>query len=114
MCCRTSTGRRPSPSPTSPTPWSRHGGDHQMTDARLVTEQHGRVLIVTFTNPPRNFFNLQTATELGALVREIDKDSSIGAVILTGKDRFVTHFNVPDLLDAARSAPFPVSYRQAR
>jgi enoyl-CoA hydratase/carnithine racemase len=72
------------------------------------------VLVVTFSNPPRNFFDLQTATELAALVREIDRDSSIGAVIFTGRDRFVTHFNVPDLLRASRGAPFPVSYRQAR
>jgi enoyl-CoA hydratase len=85
-----------------------------MSSTRLLTEQQGRVLIVTFTNPPRNFFDAQTSVELGALVREIDRDSSIGAVIFTGKDLFVTHFNVPDLLRASRSAPFPLSYRQAR
>jgi enoyl-CoA hydratase/carnithine racemase len=82
--------------------------------ARLSTEQRGRVLTVTLSNPPRNFFDLQMATELGALVREIDRDASIGAVVLTGRDLFVTHFNVPDLLRVARSAPFPVSYRRAR
>jgi enoyl-CoA hydratase len=81
---------------------------------RLMTERRGRVLTVTFTNPPRNFFDEQTAIELDALVREIDRDSSIGSVIFTGKDLFVTHHNVPDLLRAARSAPFPLSYRRAR
>jgi enoyl-CoA hydratase len=85
-----------------------------MSSTRLLTEQQGRVVIVTFTNPPRNFFDAQTSIELGALVREIDRDSSIGAVIFTGKDLFVTHFNVPDLLRASRSAPFQLSYRQAR
>jgi enoyl-CoA hydratase len=85
-----------------------------MSSTRLLTEQQGRVVTVTFTNPPRNFFDAQTSIELGALVREIDRDSSIGAVIFTGKDLFVTHFNVPDLLRASRSAPFPLSYRQAR
>ncbi len=85
-----------------------------MSDARLSTEQHGRVLVVTFSNPPRNFFDLQTATELASLVGQVDRDSSIGAVILTGCDLFVTHLNVPDLLRAARGAPFQLSYRQAR
>lgn len=85
-----------------------------MSSTRLLTEQHGRVVTVTFTNPPRNFFDTQTGIELGALVREIDRDSSVGAVIFTGKDLFVTHFNVPDLLRASRNAPFPLSYRQAR
>jgi len=82
--------------------------------ARVTTEQDGRVLTVVLSNPPRNFFDLQMATELGALVRAIERDASIGAVILTGRDRFVTHFEVGDLLRVARGAPFAVSYRQAR
>jgi enoyl-CoA hydratase len=81
---------------------------------RLSTERHGRVLTVTLTNPPRNFFDLQMATELDAVVRAVDRDASIGAVVLTGRDVFVTHFDVGDLLRAARTAPLQVSYRQAR
>src|SRR3712207_5979031 len=54
------------------------------------------------------------AIELAALVREVDKDASLGAVVFTGKGRFVTHYYVPDLVRASRSAPFPMSYRQAR
>ena len=85
-----------------------------MSDARLLTEQRGRVLVVQFTNPPRNFFDEQMAIELHALVREVDRDSSLGAVIFTGKDLFVTHYEVPDLLRGARGTPFKMSYRQAR
>jgi enoyl-CoA hydratase len=85
-----------------------------VSGARLLTEQQGRVLVVQFTNPPRNFFDEQMAIELRALVREIDKDSSLGAVIFTGKDLFVTHYEVPDLLRGARGTPFKMSYRQAR
>jgi enoyl-CoA hydratase len=81
---------------------------------RLLTEQQGRVLVVQFTNPPRNFFDEQMGIELRALVREIDKDSSLGAVIFTGKDVFITHYSVPDLIRGSRSAPFQMSYRQAR
>src|SRR5207253_3442280 len=77
-------------------------------------EQHGRVLVVRFTNPPRNFFDERMAIELHGLVRDIDEDPSIGAVVFTGKDLFVTHYQVPDLLRGARSAPFRMSYRRAR
>src|SRR4051812_10253908 len=87
---------------------------HAMTEARLLTERNGRVLIVRLTNPPRTFFDEQMGIELRALVREVEKDSSLGAVILTGKDLFVTHYNVPDLVRATRSAPFPVSHRLGR
>ena len=85
-----------------------------MTGPRLLTERHGRVLVVRFNNPPRNFFDEQTSIELEALVREIDRDNSLGAVILTGQDLFVTHFNVPDLLRGAQTAAFPLSFRQAK
>ena len=44
-----------------------------MTDKRLLTEQQGRVVIVTFTNPPRNFFDLSpslTFCEVTGLFRK--------------------------------------------
>jgi enoyl-CoA hydratase len=85
-----------------------------MPEPRLLTERRGRVLIVRFNNPPRNFFDARTSTELGDLVRKTASDPSIGAVVLTGQDLYVTHFDVPDLLRAARAAPFPISYGAAR
>jgi enoyl-CoA hydratase len=85
-----------------------------VSGTRLLTKQQGRVLVVQFTNPPRNFFDEQMGIELRDLVRQIDKDSSLGAVIFTGKDVFVTHYNVPDLIRGSRSTPFRMSYRQAR
>jgi enoyl-CoA hydratase len=85
-----------------------------VAEKRLLTEQKGRVLVVQFTNPPRNFFDEYMAIELRDLVRDIDKDSALGAIIFTGKDTFVTHFNVPDLIRGAKSAPKNVSYGQAR
>jgi enoyl-CoA hydratase/carnithine racemase len=72
------------------------------------------VVVVRFTNPPRNFFDEQMSIELFNVVREIDKDDSIGAAVLTGKDLFVTHAEVRDLLRGARSAPFYLPYRLAR
>jgi enoyl-CoA hydratase len=85
-----------------------------LTEARLLTERDGRVLVVRLSNPPRNFFDEQMGIELRTLVREIDKDFSLGAVILTGKNLFVTHYNVPDLVRANRGVPFPIPYRLGR
>jgi enoyl-CoA hydratase/carnithine racemase len=86
-----------------------------MADApRLLTERHDRVLVVRFHNPPRNFFDEAMGIELAELVEEVDRDRSLGAVVLTGDERWVTHFSVPDLLRGARGAPFPVSFAQAR
>jgi enoyl-CoA hydratase len=52
--------------------------------------------------------------ELKSLVRAVDKDPSIAAVIFTGKDTFITHADVGELLDGARTTPFPIPYRLAR
>jgi len=85
-----------------------------MSAKRLLTEQDGRVLTVRFSNPPRNFFDEQTGIELERLVRAVDRDSSIAAVIFTGEDLWVTHYSVPDFVRASASAPVPLGYSQAR
>lgn len=82
--------------------------------SRLRVEQAGRVLTVEFDNPPRNFFDERTSFELDDLTRELERDRSIRAVVFSGRDTFVTHFNVPDLLRGSRSAPAAVTFRQAR
>lgn len=83
--------------------------------SRLITNQTGRVLTVTFTNPPRHFFDEKMSLALDDLTRALAQDSSIGAVVFTGQgDHFITHFDVPDLLRSARSTPFPVGYTAAR
>jgi enoyl-CoA hydratase len=82
---------------------------------RLTTRQTGRVLTVTFTNPPRHFFDEEMSVALDDLTRALARDASIGAVVLTGHgDHFITHFDVPDLLRGARSTPFQVGYIAAR
>jgi enoyl-CoA hydratase len=82
---------------------------------RLVPTRDGRVLTVTFNNPPRHFFDEQMSIELDDLTRRLRRDASLGAVVFTGQDAtYVTHFDVPDLLRGARRAPFPVPYGLAR
>jgi enoyl-CoA hydratase len=83
-------------------------------EPRLLTEQDGPVLIVRFNNPPRNFFDEQTSFELSALVRRVEKDASIGAVVFTGNALYVTHYSVPEILAGSRKAPFRIPYRLAR
>jgi enoyl-CoA hydratase len=83
--------------------------------ARLSTQQAGRVLTVTFNNPPRHFFDEQMSVEFDDLTRNLLRDSTLGAVVFTGcGDTFITHFDVPDLLRGARSTPFPIGYATAR
>ncbi|MDF0528386.1 enoyl-CoA hydratase/isomerase family protein [Tsukamurella sp. 8F] len=83
--------------------------------SRLTTVQDGRVLTVTFNRPPRHFFDEAMSVAFDDVTRAVARDSTIGAVIFTGDgDRFITHFDVPDLLRGARTIPFPVGYRTAR
>jgi enoyl-CoA hydratase len=64
------------------------------------TEQAGRVLTVRLDNPPRNFMTGRMVAELDELVRSLDGDRSIGAVVITGAmdDVFITHFDVREIV----------------
>lgn len=82
---------------------------------RLIPTQHGRVLTVTFNNPPRNYFDEQMSLELDDLTRRLRRDRTVGAVVFTGQDTtYVTHFDVPDLLRGSRRTPFAVPFGAAR
>lgn len=78
-----------------------------MEFATLRLQRDGSVLHVTLDNPPRNFLDGQTLSDLGALLRSLARDRSIGAVVLPGtpEDVYITHFDVSELpseADAAR------------
>lgn len=81
----------------------------------LSVQQSGRTLTVRYDNPPDNFMTGDLLRDLDALTRAVDADDSVGAVVLTGApaDRFITHFDVPQLLEsserARRSVPEPVA-----
>lgn len=80
-----------------------------MTDAAalqldtLAFEQQGRVLIARLTDPPFNYMTARMQRDLDALSRAVDEDRSVGAVVLTGgvEGRFITHFDIGDILAAA-------------
>src|SRR5438046_3023567 len=71
------------------------------------TEREGRVLTVTLDNPPRNFMNGRMVAELDDLTRELEADSSIGAVVLTGAADgiFIMHYDVAEIVAGAEASP---------
>lgn len=79
--------------------------------ATFETERDGRVLVVRFQHPPRNFMDRLMVAELTELVRAVARDRTLGAVVLTGKpdDLFVTHYDVGELLANAEQSAFELS-----
>jgi enoyl-CoA hydratase len=73
----------------------------------VEVDQRGRVLLATLDNPPHGLMDNRIVAGLGALVQRADEDDGIGAVVLTGAhpERFLAHYDVGELLAAARSGP---------
>src|SRR5688572_30740456 len=65
----------------------------------LQLEQDGRVLTARFSNPPLNFMTTGFIRELDELTRRVDRDPTVGAVVLTGgvEGRFLTHLDAREL-----------------
>ena len=65
----------------------------------LQLEQDGRVLTARFSNPPLNFMTTGFIRELDQLTRSVDRDPTVGAVVLTGglEGRFLTHLDAQEL-----------------
>ena len=65
----------------------------------LRLEQDGRVLTARFSNPPLNFMTTGFIRELDELTRAVDRDRTVGAVVLTGgvEGRFLTHLDAREL-----------------
>ncbi len=82
----------------------------------LLTEQTGRVLTVRIDDPPRNLLGSKMVAELEALVRRLERDPAVGAVILTSAvpGVFVTHADTFEISRHAEAARWAPSYRQAR
>jgi enoyl-CoA hydratase/carnithine racemase len=72
----------------------------------LDTERRGRVLLVRVDHPPHNFMNAEMVRELEQLVRSLQGDQSVGAVVITGKpeDKFITHYDVGEILASVQRA----------
>jgi enoyl-CoA hydratase len=70
------------------------------------TERRGRVLVVRIDNPPHNFMTGEMVRELFDLVRSLDGDGSVGAVVVTGKPegQYITHYDVGEILASVERA----------
>src|SRR5918999_2248895 len=66
----------------------------------LERSRQGRVLLVRVENPPHNFMNREMVGELDELVRSLEGDREVGAVVITGKPErlYVTHYDVAEIL----------------
>ncbi len=66
-------------------------------------EQRDRVVIARLDDPPYNYMTARMQHDLDALTAAVDEDRSVGAVVVTGApaDRYITHFDIGDLLAAA-------------
>jgi enoyl-CoA hydratase/carnithine racemase len=83
-------------------------------DLRLDTlnlEQDGGVLVARYESPPLNFMTSAFVDDWDHLTRAVDRDGSVGAVVLTGEpeDRFITHFDVEELAATAETPSPPLS-----
>lgn len=74
---------------------------------RIRTEQRGRVVVATLSNPPHALMTMDMMRELEGLVADCEADDGVGAVVLTGDhpDRFLAHFDVAEILEGARQSP---------
>jgi enoyl-CoA hydratase len=66
----------------------------------LETERRGRVLVVSVDHPPHNFMTAEMVRQLERVVRSVDGDRSVGAVVITGKPDgvYVTHYDIAEIL----------------
>jgi enoyl-CoA hydratase/carnithine racemase len=60
-------------------------------------------MLARLDNPPRNFMTAAMVRELDELVRLVEHDATIGALVLIGApdDVFITHFDVREILSGA-------------
>ncbi len=65
----------------------------------LSLEQDGRVLTARYASPPLSFVTIALVRDLDRLTAAVDRDDSIGAVVLTGAEdgRFMTHADPREL-----------------
>ncbi len=77
----------------------------------VTVEQRDNVLLATLVNPPHGLMDSSMVVALGELAERADSDRSVGAVVLTGghEERFVAHYDVGEILAAAKAGPTGLS-----
>jgi len=73
----------------------------------MSLKQDGRVLTARYSDPPLSFVTSDGLHDLDRLTQAVDRDPSVGAVVLTGADgRFMTHAD-PGEITAVIEQPQP-------
>jgi enoyl-CoA hydratase len=82
----------------------------------IRVEQRDRVLVARIDDPPYNYMTARMQRDLDVLTTAVDRDHSVGAVIVTGAppDRYITHFDIGDILAAAERAGRDISVGMMR
>src|SRR3954471_23576468 len=81
----------------------------------IATHRDGAVLTARIDNPPRQYMTRAMIEELHALLDRVEADAAIRAVVFTGTgDRFITHYDVEEILRGTERAGRTLSYRAAR
>jgi enoyl-CoA hydratase/carnithine racemase len=70
----------------------------------LSFDQDGRVLTARYSSPPLSFVTIALVRDLDRLSAAVDRDDSVGAVVLTGAEngRFMTHADPRELGDMTK------------
>lgn len=65
------------------------------------------MLTVLVEAPPHNYMNAEMQLDLLNVVRAVETDETVRAVVVTGATagRYITHYDIGDLLAAAQAAP---------
>jgi enoyl-CoA hydratase/carnithine racemase len=84
--------------------------------AMIEIKRHGRVVLATFDNPPHQLLDSSLVAAIGRLVADVDADASVGAVVLASAhpSRWIAHYDVGELIVAARKVGRRLSPRMAR
>jgi enoyl-CoA hydratase/carnithine racemase len=63
------------------------------------------VLVVRVDNPPLNLMNRGMVAELDRLTRDLERDRSVGAVVITGAEAgtYITHYDIAEILDGVQT-----------
>ncbi|GAA0242456.1 enoyl-CoA hydratase/isomerase family protein [Cryptosporangium japonicum] len=73
----------------------------------LRSSQDGPVLTVRIDAPPHDYMTAAMQRDFLDLVRAVDADDTVRVVVVTGAGpgRYITHYDIGDLLEAADAAP---------
>jgi enoyl-CoA hydratase len=81
-----------------------------LTLETMSLEQDGRVLTASFSGPRLSFANSAFIRDLDLLTQVVDRDLSVGAVVLTGVEgRFLTHADPREIADVIEKPTPPLS-----